>query len=71
MAGILELKFDAEHGKTMTISIQAPKQNVTSSEVSSVMQTIIEKDIFHVDGYSLIGKNQARIVERNITTFDV
>lgn len=71
MAGVLELKFDTEQGKSMTITINDPKPNLTSTEVETVMQTIINSDIFHHEGYPLVGISQARIVERNITMFDI
>lgn len=71
MAGVLELRFDTEQGKTMTITINDPKPSLTSSEVEEVMQTIIDSDIFHQEGHALVGINQARIVERTITMLDV
>lgn len=71
MAGVLELRFDTEQGKTVTLSINDPKPDLTSSEVETVMQTIINSNIFHHEGNPLVGIKQARIVERNITTFDI
>ncbi|KGR90329.1 hypothetical protein CD30_12225 [Ureibacillus massiliensis 4400831 = CIP 108448 = CCUG 49529] len=67
MALTLEMKFNTENGKTMTISISEPKDDLTPAEVSNVMQTIIDQDVFHYEGFSLIGINQARVIERNIS----
>lgn len=67
MAKTLELKFDLANGKTMSLSIQDPKDNLTPSEVTQAMQTIINQNIFHQNSYGLVGINQARIVERNVT----
>lgn len=67
MTQVLELKFDTANGKTTTISINEPKPNLTGAEISTVMQTIIDQNVFHNEGYALVAKKQARIVERNVT----
>lgn len=67
MSQVLEMKFDTANGKTITISVNDPKPGLTGAEISGVMQTIMDQDVFHHEGNALIGKNQARIVERNIT----
>lgn len=67
MTKTLELKFDMANGKTMTLSIQNPKDKLTSAEVVQAMQTIINQNIFHHNSFGLVGINQARIVERNVT----
>ncbi|BDH61746.1 hypothetical protein MTP04_18760 [Lysinibacillus sp. PLM2] len=67
MALTLEMKFNTENGKTMTISISEPKDGLTPAEVSNVMQTVIDQDVFHYEGFPLVGINQARVVERNIS----
>jgi hypothetical protein len=70
MSQVLELKFDTANGKTMTLSVNEPKANLTANEVETAMQTIITSDIFHNNGSSVVGINEARIVERIITEFD-
>jgi len=67
MSQVLEMKFDTANGKTITISVNDPKPDITGAEISSVMQIIMDQDVFHHEGNALIGKNQARIVERNVT----
>lgn len=71
MAQVLELKFDTANGKTMTISVNDPKQNLTAADIATAMQTIISEDIFHNEGNGLVAINQARIVERNVAEIDL
>ena len=70
MAKVLELKFDTTNGKSLTLSIDQPKQGVTSSEIENAMSTIISANIFHVSGSSLESINQARIVERTVSEIE-
>jgi len=50
MAKVLELQFETETGKTATIAIDAPKPNVTSTDIQQVMQTIITSN-WRICGY--------------------
>ncbi|MFC7686922.1 DUF2922 domain-containing protein [Ureibacillus sp. GCM10028918] len=70
MAQVLEMKFDTDNGKTMTLTVNDPKENLTPTEVENVMQTIISSNIFHNTGSSLIGINQAQIVERTVSEIE-
>lgn len=67
MTKVLELKFQTANGKTMNLPIQNPKENLTPAEIVNAMQTIINQNVFHYKGFELVGIDQARIVERNIT----
>lgn len=67
MTKTLELKFNVANGKTMNLTIQNPKDNLTPADITSAMQTIINQNIFHQNTYELVSINQARIVERNVT----
>lgn len=71
MAKVLELNFNTANGKTMTISVNDPKENLTISEVATAMQTIISQDVFHNEGNGLVAINQARIIDRNVLQFDL
>lgn len=70
MAQVLELKFDTSNGKSMTLTVNEPKPNLTATEVQTVMQTIIDSDIFHSNGSSLVAINQARVVDRTVSEFE-
>ncbi len=71
MALTLEMKFNTANGKTLTLSVTEPKDNITATEVSTVMQTIIDQDVFHNEGFAIVGINQARIVERNVSELEL
>lgn len=64
------MKFDTGNGKTMTLTVEEPKENLTPTEIEGVMQTIITSNIFHHNGSSLMAINQARIVERTVTEIE-
>ncbi len=71
MALTLEMKFNAENGKTLTISVNEPKENLTALEVAEAMQTIIDQNVFHNEGFPIVAIHQARIVERNVSELEL
>ncbi|QCR32622.1 DUF2922 domain-containing protein [Lysinibacillus sp. SGAir0095] len=71
MTQVLELKFDTSNGKTMTLTVDQPREDLTALEVETVMQTIISANIFHNSGSSLVAINQARIVERTVSEIEI
>lgn len=71
MAKVLELLFETETGKTATIAIDAPKPNVTSSEIQQVMQTIIMSNVFGGQAGAFVGIKGARIINRQVSQFDL
>lgn len=71
MSQVLELKFDAASGKTITLTVNEPKENLTAAEIEMAMQTILSSDVFHYEGDALIAINQARIVERTVSEFEL
>lgn len=71
MAQVLELQFEVSSGRNLTISVDAPKPDLSVGQVYSVMQTIMQQDVFQVEGSGIIGLKGARIVERNVSNFDI
>ncbi|RKQ14453.1 DUF2922 domain-containing protein [Lysinibacillus endophyticus] len=71
MTQVLELKFDTDNGKQVTLSINNPKSNLTPAEIATAMTTVINQNVFHKDGHALTAINQARMVARTITEFDL
>jgi len=67
MAFVLEMKFDTVDGKTFTLSVDEPREDLTALEVETGMQALLSSDAFHVNGANLVSANQARIIERNVT----
>ena len=61
MVKTLEMVFRNEGGKTVTLSILEPNDNLTMAEVSTVMQGIISKNVFSTVGGDLVQVVEARI----------
>lgn len=71
MSKRLELIFKNEGDKNVTISIDDPVEPVDPQAVSSVMDTIIENDVFTSHYGGLVSKHAARIVERNVEEIEI
>lgn len=71
MAQVLELQFETTEGKTSTISIDAPRQDVTAEEIQQVMETIITANVFEVQSGAFVGMKGARIVDRQVSPFEL
>lgn len=71
MEYILSMTFTTEGGKNTTLSISGVKSDVAEADVLSLMNLIIEKNIFLVDAGALIGKDNAKLTERKVTKFEV
>ena len=46
MKKVLEMVFNTEASKEVTLSVQAPKDDLTKAAVQTVMQSIIDKHFF-------------------------
>lgn len=71
MAQVLDLQFETATGKTATISVDAPKADVTAEEIKQAMQTIITANVFEVQAGSFVGVKGARIVDRQVSPFEL
>ena len=71
MTQVLELQFETSTGKTSTITIDTPKQDVTAEEIKQVMQTIITANVFEVQAGTFVGMKGARIVDRQVSPFEL
>lgn len=61
---VLEMIFVANDGSKMTVSVPFPKDELTSAEVNTVMNEIIEADVFSDNHGSLVEKSVARTVTK-------
>lgn len=71
MEYILSLTFLTENGTKSTFTINGVKSNLTKIEVSSLMDTIIAKDVFLTSAGALVSKSSAQLTQRQITKFEV
>lgn len=67
----IELKFENEEGKTVTISLDAPVEPVDPVAVNAAMDAVIAQNAFFSSGGDLVGKKSARVVERNVTEIEL
>lgn len=67
MAKSLQLQFETANGKRLLVTVDDPKENLTSSEIERGMEAIIASDVFHVEGSPLSVVKSARVVERTVT----
>ena len=71
MAKILELLFVTQEGKTAKISIDNPIEPVDLVKVKAAMAQIITANVFTTNGGSFVSSKGARLVERNVSDYDV
>lgn len=62
MDKVLAMSFKTGLGKSMRITLEDPREDVTSEEIKATMNLIISKDLFNVEG------GVAEIVGANIIT---
>ncbi|MEA3320615.1 MAG: DUF2922 domain-containing protein [Bacillota bacterium] len=67
----LELIFLNEEGSKVKVSVDDPRAGLTQVEMEGAMDTIIAANVFTSKGGNFVSKDSARIVERNVTEFDI
>ncbi|RFU61518.1 DUF2922 domain-containing protein [Bacillus sp. V59.32b] len=71
MAKTLELIFVTQEGKTASISIEEPQEPVDVNAVKAAMDAIVAANVFSSPSGDFVGKKGARIVERNVSEYEV
>ena len=67
----LMMTFKTDEDKNISISIDDPKESLNETEVKNVMELILQKDIFSINGASIIDLVDAKIVQTGTTSFDL
>lgn len=67
----LIMGFENELGKKFNLRVRAIKDELTPSEVGTVMDTIIAKDVFLSTGGKLVKKLEAEIVTEQTTPLEL
>lgn len=67
----LELIFENEFGKNVTISLDEPIEPIDANAVNAAMDEVITQNVFTSSGGDLVHKKGARIVERNVTEIEL
>lgn len=66
MAKVLELVFTTAADKSVKLTVDEPKENLTAAQVEAVMQQVITSGIFIVEDSPFEKIKSARIVERDV-----
>ncbi|WP_346870251.1 DUF2922 domain-containing protein [Clostridium sp. UBA5119] len=67
----LLMTFVNASGDKVNLSISGIKQDITEPQVSTLMDTIIAKDVFLSNGGSLASKYGAQLTQRQTTKFSL
>lgn len=67
MSKVLQLQFKTANGTGYSISVDTPKENLTSETIYQVMNTVMSNNVFAIDGAPLTQIVGARYVERTVT----
>ncbi|NSW77343.1 MAG: DUF2922 domain-containing protein [Candidatus Atribacteria bacterium] len=65
------MTFQNEAGRNVSLRLRYPKGTLTNQEVKTLMDTIIQKNIFASTGGDLVGKVSAVIQDNAVQTFDL
>ncbi|GAA0078912.1 hypothetical protein UT300005_32910 [Clostridium sp. CTA-5] len=71
MDHILTMSFLTQTGKKTSITINGVKEDVNADQVKALMNLIIEKEVFFVNGGLLKAIDSAQLTNRAITKFDL
>lgn len=67
----LVMSFANELDKKFIVTVKDIKENVEESTINSIMEYIIENDVFMTSGGSLVSKVSANIISKEVTNFEV
>ncbi|MNP02217.1 hypothetical protein D3C76_940650 [compost metagenome] len=67
----LSMTFVTETGDKVSMTVSGVKSDISQAEVSTLMDTIIAKDVFLTKNGSLTAKYSAQLTQREVTKFDL
>ena len=67
----LLMSFKTEGDKTVSISVDSPRPDLTEGEIIDAMNLIVTNNIFAPNGDTLVSLVAAKIVETDTTAFDL
>jgi hypothetical protein len=71
MAKTLELQFATQFWKVAKLNLDDPIEPVDPAAVKTVMETMIADNVFQSSSGALVGIKGARVVERNVTEYEI
>ncbi|MBT2757509.1 DUF2922 domain-containing protein [Mesobacillus foraminis] len=71
MAKTLELQFVTDLGKIAKLTVDGPAEPINAAAVKHAMEAIIASNAFYSNYGSLVSVSGARVVERNVTDYEI
>lgn len=71
MAKTLELQFTTDLGRVARLTVDNPVEPVDTAAVKLAMESIVASNAFFSSYGNLVGVNGARVVERNVTEYEI
>lgn len=71
MAKTLELLFVTDLGKNAKLTVDNPQEPIDPAAVKLAMEQIIASNAFHTPSGNLVAVGNARVVERNVTEYEL
>ncbi len=67
----LRMVFKTDQDRTVSIRVGVPRDDLTATEVKTVMDLIVAKNIVHSNSGDLVEVNSALLIETATTELDV
>lgn len=71
MAKTLELQFVTDLGKNTKLTVDNPTEPIDPAAVKLAMEQIIASNAFLTNNGALVAVGNARVVERNVTEYEL
>lgn len=71
MAKTIELHFDTNLGKVVKLAVDSPIEPIDPVKVKEVMDLIVIANIFAGNTGTFVSPKEARLVEHNVTEFEM
>lgn len=71
MARVLEMRFNNESGRSVTVRVPDVVDPFTGAEASLLMDNILTRNVFTSTGGELVAKASARIVVTDISDLEL
>lgn len=65
MKRVLKMSFAMQGGKSLTMSLEDPKANLTRAEVMTAMNAIVDGSVITYNGLDVVNADKAYIYETN------
>ncbi|MGL5714573.1 MAG: DUF2922 domain-containing protein [Paraclostridium sp.] len=67
----LVMSFKSALDRTVSISVDDPREDITEAEIKTAMELILSKNLFAPNGADLVAAIDAKIVVTDTTEFDL